>query len=134
VATQCLSLPQGEPGWQNMSTYSEGTVAKLIANLPKMASKDVEVMRERASKNGVTDLLEACEAELKSGPIEFSKEAAESFEAMAEQVKDLDLYQAIGHAFTAVRHLARRNISYGGWRLIRVAPMTRPRKRTASAT
>jgi hypothetical protein len=85
-----------------MSTYSERTIAKLIASLPEIASNDVGVMHKRASTNGVTNLLEACEAELKRRPLEFSKEAAESFEAMAEQIKDLDLHQGIGHAFTAI--------------------------------
>jgi hypothetical protein len=56
-----------------VATQSEGTVAKLIANLPQMASKDVEVMRERAAKNRVMSLVEACDAELTSRPIEFSK-------------------------------------------------------------
>lgn len=78
-------------------------VAAAIARLPKQATKDVRAMRERGAQMGRTDLVEACDAELKSRPIEFSQEQAISFEAMAEQVKDLDLYAAIGHAFTKAR-------------------------------
>lgn len=78
-------------------------VTAAIERLPKQATKDVKTLRERAEKMGLTALVEACDVELKSRPIEFSQEQAISFEAMAAQVKDFDLYAAIGHAFTTIR-------------------------------
>ncbi|MBF9234609.1 hypothetical protein [Microvirga alba] len=82
---------------------AEKHIAAAIARLSKQATNDVKALRERAEKIGLTTLVAACDAELKSRPIEFSQEQADSFEAMAEQVKDLDLYAAIGHAFTKAR-------------------------------
>lgn len=89
----------------NSKHVTEKHIAAAIERLPKQATKDVKVLRERAERMGQTalKLVAACDAELKSRPIEFSQEQAISFEAMAEQVKDLDLYAAIGHAFTKAR-------------------------------
>jgi hypothetical protein len=70
------------------------------------AAKDVKAVRERAAQKGLITLVEACDTELKSRPIEFSQEQAISFGARAEEVENLDLYAAIGHAFTKARLLS----------------------------
>lgn len=82
-----------------MSAFSEKHVTAAMARLPSMSTKDIRDLRARAEGLGLGLLLEACDEELATRPIEFTADAAKAFEAQAKDVADMDLADAIRHAF-----------------------------------
>jgi hypothetical protein len=83
-----------------MSAFSEKHVAAAIGRLPEMSNKDIRELRKRAEGQGLGVLLEACDEELTGRPIEFTGDAAKTFDAQAREVVDMSLADAIRHAFT----------------------------------
>lgn len=82
-----------------MSALSEKHVAAAIGRLPEMSNKDIRELRTRAEGQGLGTLLEACDEELAGRPIEFTGDAAKTFDAQAREVADMNLADAIRHAF-----------------------------------
>lgn len=87
--------------------YSQKNIDAAIARLPRMATRDVKALLERAEKSELAQITEACDAELARRPIDFSEADALRFEEMAVEVADLDLYHAICFAFAKARPPSR---------------------------
>jgi hypothetical protein len=98
-----------------VSAFSEKHVAAAIARLPSMSTKEIRELRARAEGQRLGTLLEACDEQLASRPIEFSADAAKAFEAQAKDVADLDLAGAIRHAFTRAVPPTRDEVELLRW-------------------
>jgi hypothetical protein len=98
-----------------MNPFSDKHVAAAIARLPDMSTKEIRELRTRAEGQGLGQLLEACDEQLASRPIEFSADAAKAFEAQARDVAELDLAGAIRHAFTRAMPPSRDEIELLRW-------------------
>jgi hypothetical protein len=98
-----------------MNAFSEKNVDAAIVRLTAMASRDIEMLRERARSRGLTRLIEACGAELAKRPFAFSTEIATSFERMAAEVRDMELVDAIRYAFSQVLPPSDYEIRFLRW-------------------
>ena len=87
--------------------YSQKNIDAAVARLPRMATRDVKALRERAEIACLAQMIEACDAELAQRPFDFSEVDAHSFEEMANKVADLDLYNTVCFAFTKARPPSR---------------------------
>lgn len=98
-----------------MATFDDNQIARAIERLPTLSSKDIGELRSRAESKRLSDLVDACDRELERRPFDFSTEAAVAFETMAEQVADLDLEEAIRHAFTKVLPASPDEVRFLRW-------------------
>jgi hypothetical protein len=85
-----------------LSAFSPKNVAAAIERLPNTASRDIKTILERARRNNLNDLIDACEAELARRPFEFTHDQAKTFERMADEVRDMSLVEATRHAFSKI--------------------------------
>jgi hypothetical protein len=98
-----------------VSVFSDNNIAAALARIPSMASRDIKTLKDRAVAQGLTRLVEACEAELSRRPFAFSREHAVSFERMAVEVQDMELLDAIRHAFRDVLPPSEDEVRFLRW-------------------
>lgn len=87
-----------------MTAFSPANVARAKAQIP---SKDSRILREwarRAREHGISDLVDACEQELKlRGPLELDAAKADLHAQWTDQTQSMTLEDAIVFAFTQKR-------------------------------
>lgn len=87
----------------DMTAFSAANVAKALERVPCSGSSELQSLFKRAQLLGISDLVAAIEAELRSrGPIEFTRDMAERHAQWSEQVIDLSLEKVIEVAFRTV--------------------------------
>ncbi|MER0238955.1 hypothetical protein [Fulvimarina sp. MAC8] len=95
--------------------FSPTAVDKAIARLPRLSTKDVQLMRGRGEDKGLTDLVEACDAELEKRPIEYDDDTAAAMIAAEKTVAEFDLAKATMYAFSEFRQASAEERRILGW-------------------
>ena len=98
-----------------MGAFDEKHITKAIERLPTMATREIRDLRDRAERQNLASLREACEGELALRPVEFSAVDAQAHARMAAEVLDLDLVGAIAIAFGKVRPPNEEELQFLEW-------------------
>ena len=98
-----------------MGAFDEKHIARAIERLPTMASREIRDLSDRAERQDLARLRDACERELALRPIDLSAVDAEAHARMATEVADLDLVATIGVAFSKVRPPSDEELQFLQW-------------------
>jgi hypothetical protein len=72
----------------NSGPFSQTNISKRIAELPRLSTDDIRSLLDRAKVRNITELVEACSAELAARPISYDSSRAERNTKMSEIVQD----------------------------------------------
>jgi hypothetical protein len=98
-----------------LGPFDEKHIVRAIERLPRMATREIRDLRERAAQQDLATLRDACEQELALRPIELSAGDAEAHARMASEVQDLDLVDTIAVAFGKIRQPSEDELQFLQW-------------------
>ncbi|KRA28540.1 MULTISPECIES: hypothetical protein [unclassified Brevundimonas] len=98
-----------------MGAFDEKHITRAIERLPTMGTREIRDLRDRAERQELGSLLDACERELALRPIELSAVDAEAHARMADEVNDLDLVDTIAVAFSKVKPPNEEELQFLQW-------------------
>jgi len=99
----------------NSGPFSQTNISKRIAELPRLSTEDIRSLLDRAKGRNITELVEACSAELAARPISYDSSRAERNAKMSEIVQDKELADAIRLAFTHDRAASEAELFILNW-------------------
>lgn len=98
-----------------MGAFDEKHITRAIERLPTMATREIRDLRDRAQRQDLESLRDACERELALRPIELSAVDAEAHARMASEVQNLDLVDTIAVAFGKIRPPNEEELQFLQW-------------------